>query len=97
MNKKMSKSLADLEELFMEKEGLKGIQRNAENVNAYLGAARRYIGSSYGQPNENAAIAFEKAKSKVAIVEEEISQFFDGEWSDYRNKIEAMNFRLFKD
>lgn len=97
MNKKIGKRLGELEELFMEREGLKGIQRDAENVTAYLRGARRYLSSSYGSPNANALIAFEKAKTKVLQVEEEIGKFFDSEWQTYRSAIESMSFSLFKD
>ena len=96
LNREYSKKLQELEELFVEKENVKGIQRNPENITGYLRSASRYIRSSYGPTTPNASIAVEKAKEKVIEMETKINAFFDTSWPDYKAKIESLNFSLFK-
>lgn len=97
MNKDIMEQLTTLEELFVEKEGIKGIQRNPNTLSAYLGGARRYLGGSVGAATPNAIIAVEKAKSKVEEVEKVVNAFFDTQWPTYQKSIKAQDFDLFKE
>ena len=97
ISKEHHKSLDSLEALFMDKEGLKGIQRNPNNLNAYLRTARRYIGSSIGKPGDNAMIALNKAVSKTQEVVDEIDQYMSSDWIDLKEKVESFEFSIFED
>lgn len=97
LNKDQKKKLTELDELFFDKEGLKGIQRDSENLNAYLGGGRRYIGSSAGKPGANAMIAVKQAYEKFAFVKKQVEDYRQNGWANYRQKVEEMNFMLFKE
>ncbi len=96
ISKEHHKSIEELEGLFMDKEGLKGIQRNPNNLNAFMRTARRYVGSSMGEPQENALIAMTKAQDRLTEVKKQVKAYFDGPWADLKNKVETHEFYLFK-
>lgn len=95
LSKKQKKSLEQLEELFMDKQGLKGIQRNPNNLNAYLRTGMRYLNSSIGVPNPNAQVAIDRAKNKVNEVNEAVEAYFKTDWSEFRGMINKLDFELF--
>ena len=95
-NKKQKKQISILEALFFDKEDLKGIQRNPENLNAYLGNARRYVGSSYGTPGQNASHAVDKARARLKEVLAEVELYMNGDWLDYQEKVNNTDFKIFK-
>jgi len=97
LSKEHHKSINDLELLFMDAQGLKGIQRNPNNLNAYLGTARRYIGSSIGKPGANAQVAMDKAKDKTMEVTSKIDQYMSSGWMDLKEKVNLFDFDIFKE
>lgn len=94
--KEHKKKLGQLEDLFFNKRGLKGIQRNPEVLNSYLGSARRYFAVAYGAPGPNAEVAFQKAVEKTDKVLAELEAYFAGDWKDFQQKVEATDFSIFK-
>ena len=87
MNKDLMKEIKRLEDLFMMPEDVKGIQRNPNTVNAKLGSASYYIGSSWGDIGQNAMQAISIAHDTVDHASEEVSNFIEGAWSEYLMKI----------
>jgi hypothetical protein len=81
----------------MDAEGLKGIQRNPNNLNGFLGTARRYIGSSTGTPGANAQIALNKAKAQTQEVADKIATYMSSDWVELKEKVKSFDFDIFKD
>ncbi len=96
LNKEQKKKLTELDELFFNKEGQKGIQRNPEVLTAYLGAARIYLrGMTVAGPNANLALG--RAQDKTNAVLEQVEQYFSGDWQSYRARIDAIDFTIFQE
>jgi len=95
-NKEISKKLATLEELYMDKPDQKGIQRNPNTLNNYLFGASRYVGSSWTKPGKNATLAVDHAKQKTEIVLKEIETFFENDWPEYKGFVNKLNLTPFK-
>ncbi len=98
---KMGKSLRDsievLEKRFMMPEGLKGIQRDPDNINGILRRAASYISASDGPPNQAAQILMDTAKKEVQSVIADINAFVEGPFTQYRQKVDALQAALFKE
>ena len=97
LSKQEHKNLNDLELLFMDAQGLKGIQRNPNNLNAYLRTARRYIGSAVGTPGGNAQVAMNKAKEQAAEVTEKIDAYMSSDWMELKEKVKSFDFDIFRE
>ena len=97
LSKQEHKNLNDLELLFMDAQGLKGIQRNPNNLNAYLRTARRYIGSAVGTPGANAQVAMNKAKEQAAEVTEKIDAYMSSDWMELKEKVKSFDFDIFRE
>ena len=95
LNKSTKKQLDELIISYVDKDKLKGIQRNPNTLNAVMGTAQRYLRSSYGKPTPNAQVAIDKAEKAVTKSLVEIDAFFKGDWVDYQAKVKAMEFDLF--
>ena len=61
----ISSSLDSLSNLFMDPEGLKGIQRNPNTLTTRLWTARRYIGSSWEKPGQKCDESRRQCKTKM--------------------------------
>ncbi len=97
MGKAMLDSLAQLEELYMQPEGLKGIQRTSDNVMGKMYNARGYIGSSMGAPNQAAQRTMEVARDYVSEALDAINDFFMNDFKEYQEKVEGVSVPLFKE
>lgn len=97
LNKEHKKKLEEMDDLFFNKEGLKGIQRDPENLQAYLFGGRRYIGASAGKPGPNAMIAVKQAKERFAQVEKQVADYLNGDWQKFKERILEVQFNLFKE
>lgn len=96
LGKAMLDSIAQLEALYMQPEGLKGIQRTSDNVMGKLYEARRYISAARGEPNQPAQRALRVARDRTAQALEQINDFFATDFSDYQEEVESMSIPLFK-
>lgn len=90
-------SISALKELFFQHKEVKGIQRNPNTLNNYLYRAVSYIESNRGAPTQTALISMDIARRETERVVEKVKAMFDGAWKDYRQKVEAVQFSLFKD
>ena len=96
IGKALQDSIGQLEELYMQPQDFKGIQRSTGKLNSTLFSASRYINASKGAPNQGAQISIDQAKAQTAEVLEKINTFFNKDFSDYQKKVEAVQFSLFK-
>ena len=81
---------------FMQKEP-KGIERDPNNLNAYLFKALGYIGDGMGAPNATAQIAIREAKQEVDKLVARVNGLFEKDWKTYREKAEGIKYSLFKE
>lgn len=97
LGKNMLDSIAQLEELYMQKEGLKGVQRTSDNIMGHLRQARRYIGSSIGKPNQAAQRAMTNLTERTQKALDAINLFFENDFSTYEDKVKKASFSLFQE
>ena len=97
---KLAKSMQDtitaLERRYMMPEGLKGIQRDPENITGNIWRTRSYLESSDGPPNQNARIMTEKVRKEVAAVVADINRLVEKDFMEYQKQVEALKYSLFK-
>ncbi|WP_273443899.1 VPS10 domain-containing protein [Neolewinella agarilytica] len=89
------KSIAEIEEIFVEKEGLKGIQRNPTNLRAKMFSASRYIGQVEGKPTQMAEVALEQYQAGAKDFIAKIESFLSGDFAAFRKEVDAADLSLF--
>ncbi|MEO6039395.1 MAG: hypothetical protein ABIQ93_13360, partial [Saprospiraceae bacterium] len=90
-------SITALKNLFFQQKEPKGIQRDPDNLNAHLNRALGYIGGGSGAPNAATQVAIRQAKTKTDQIVQRINALFDRPWQEYRIKVEAVRYSLFKE
>jgi photosystem II stability/assembly factor-like uncharacterized protein len=96
LHKNLNTALDSLSNMFMEPENQKGIQRNPDELNSVLRGAGQYISSSWETPGENAQYAYEKARLRTEEVTNAVTSFMNKEWAEYKAKVDALTFSVFK-
>jgi hypothetical protein len=96
LGKSLTDSLNNLEKLYMMPDGLKGIQRSASNIQGSLSAVRSTMNSFVGEPTQAAKNNLNKATIEVNEAIEKINAFITGPFENYKKKVEALSFSLFK-
>jgi len=98
--KKLGKSLQDsidrLEELYMLPEDFKGIRRSTGKLNSTLNRTGGYLSDLEGPITQGAEIMLDQARQQTGEVLEQIHRFMTNDWTEYRQKVEALDFSLFK-
>ncbi len=89
-------SINRLKDRFFQQKEPKGIQRDPNNLNARLYQALGYIDSGTAAPNATTQIAIRQAKADTERLVERVNALFDQPWQDYRSKVEAVRYSLFK-
>lgn len=95
--KALKDSLSTLEKRYMQPEGLKGIQRNPNNLSSLLWRTRSYIGASDGPPSQSAKVMMDKVRSDTESILNDLNQLFEKDFADYQSKVEALDYSLFKE
>lgn len=96
LGKTVQDSIAALEKRYMMPDGLKGIQRSADNVNGLIQGALSYLNASNGAPNQAALRMMERAKDRTADTLDKINGFISTDFAAYRKQVEAVEMELFK-
>ena len=96
LGKSLTDSLNNLEKLYMMPDGLKGIQRSASNIQGSLSAVRSTMNTFVGEPTQAAKNNLNKATIEVNEAIEKINAFMTGPFENYKKKVEALSFSLFK-
>ena len=96
LGKSMKDSITTLQKLFTDEPGQKGIQRNPNTLNSHLFRASGYIRASDGAPNQMAQFATKKAEAEAEKVITAVNKFFEKDWLEYQQKVEATRHSLFK-
>ena len=93
--KDLKKAIAAIEEIYTEKEGLKGIQRNPTNLQAKMFTARRYIGQMEGKASQMATVTLEQFQSGTKEFIEKVETFMREEFGPFRKEVEGAELSLF--
>ena len=93
--KAILKSIAEIEEIFIEKEGLKGIQRNPSNLRAKMFIAGRYIGQVEGRPTQMAEVALAQYQAGAKDFMAKIEAFLKEDFADFRKEVDTADLTLF--
>jgi len=92
-----STKIDSLMNLFLDPEGLKGIQRNPKTLNALTWRTRRYLYDSYGPPTPNAQLILNKYNTLSNEIINGVNNFISSSWSEYRKKVDAIPTQIFKE
>ena len=93
--KDLKKAIAEIDEVYTEKEGLKGIQRNPTNLQSKMFTARRYIGQVEGKPTQMAEVTLAQFKEGAADFIEKANAFISGDFADFRREVDEAELSLF--
>ena len=96
MGKELIKSIEQLEKIYMQPDGLKGIQRVYDNLNATLRGTSGYLRALEGAPNQAANRMMNTARMETEDAVEAINEFLENDFKAYQEKVEAIQFSLFK-
>ncbi len=96
LGKTLKDTLASLEKLYTQPEGLKGIQRSQTNLQAVLFGASRYVNDIEGSPSQMVRLTVDKARHETRTVLDKVNAFLAGDYAAYRQKVEALQYSLFK-
>ncbi|MFQ5604597.1 MAG: hypothetical protein ACE5HS_15110 [bacterium] len=98
--KKKGKALQDsiktLLELINPRE-VQGIRRDPNIVSAKLRSAFSYLRSSMEAPGETESIAVKQAEDSIQEVLDKFNAFFDKDWRDYFNAVNAADIKLIEE
>jgi len=90
-------SIGVLKEKFFQHKEVKGIQRNPNVLVSQIRKAIGYIGGGVGAPNASTQTAITSAKKEADALIESVNLLFDTKWKEYREKVEAIKFSVFKE
>ncbi len=97
VGKGITDKITELEKRYMVPEGLKGIQRDPNNLTGTMQQVTNYIDASEGAPNASAKVLMEKSRTELTAIISEINKLFAEDISKLKEKVEAANSSLFKD
>lgn len=93
--KGLKKAIAKIEEIYTEKEGLKGIQRNPTNLQSQMFSARRYIGQVEGKATQMATVTLQQFQSGATDFISKVETFMREEFAPFRKEVEGADLSLF--
>lgn len=96
MGKTLQDSLTAMEKLFMAPDNQKGIVRDADDLTSALFGASRYLDAGDGAPTPSAQNMMNKAKVQLKDILDKMNGFFEKDFAEYQQKVEAAKFSLFK-
>jgi hypothetical protein len=94
-SKALLKSIAELEEIFVEPTGQKGIQRNPTNLQSKMYSAGRYLGQTEGKPTQMAQVTLAQFKAAAMDYISKIETFMKEDFAPFRKEVEAAELSLF--
>ncbi len=96
LHKLLNTELDSLEKLYMMPEGLKGIQRNPNNLRGKLFNGAGYLRGSWGMPGTNATNAVKDAQRVTKTTIKAINNFIETKWNPYESRIKEIQLKLFE-
>jgi hypothetical protein len=97
IGKSISDKIAELEKRYMMPDGLKGIQRNPDNLTGIMGQITRYIDSSDGPPSVTVRTLMEKSRSELSNILTDINKLFAEDVVKLIDKVRSSQTPMFKE
>ena len=97
LGKALRDSITELEKLYMDPVGQKGIQRTAENLGNTLRTANRYLSDVDGAPSQMAELSLDRVQRETREVLAKINDFMTTDFADYQKKVQMVQYSLFKE
>ena len=97
LHKILNTELDSLEKLYMMPEGLKGIQRNPNNLRGKLFNGGGYLRGSWGKPGANAINAVNDAQNITKRTVNAVNEFIKDRWEPYKARVKEIQLKLFED
>ena len=91
----LNTELDSLSKLYMMPEGLKGIQRNPNNLTGKLFNGAGYLRGSWGKPGGNAMNAVQDAQQVTNTTVSAINEFIKTKWLPYEARVKEIQMKLF--
>ena len=97
--KEINTEMADIEELFMQEEGLKGIQRENNNISGYVWMTMRYMGDSdWSQgPSQMTQVMYKKLEDSIQEAVDRIDGLHANQWKTFTDTVENAPKTLFEE
>lgn len=93
--KTLKKTIAKLEEIYTEPEGLKGIQRNPSNLSALMFRASGYLGDVTGAPSQMARLSLSQFQAEAADFIKEVEAFLADDFAEFQKAVELEDLSPF--
>ncbi|HSR66305.1 MAG TPA: hypothetical protein VLU25_00060 [Acidobacteriota bacterium] len=93
-SKEVGDKLGELKKIFVP-EDVQGIRRDPEMLLSRYFRASSYVNASWEAPNDNARIAMRQLKGRVAEMQSQVDEFFDGPWAEFKKLVEERRPPLF--
>ena len=99
LSKGMKKEIAAIESLFMQEEGLKGIQRENKNISGYSWMTMSYMEDSDWSigASQMTELMYAKLKDSVEEAVEQINAFYDDSFKTYMEQVKSAPKSIFED
>jgi len=97
LSKDLNSEIDSLMNLYMDPEGLKGIQRNPKTLTGRLWRARAYLGATDGPPSPNGLILINEVKQQAKDIIKGGNDFFQSDWVDFKAKFDELELKIFED
>ncbi|MEM8907851.1 MAG: hypothetical protein AAGD05_08400, partial [Bacteroidota bacterium] len=94
--KAMQDSIDQLMRLYMLPQKAKGIQRTSNTLTSKIFRSMGYLDSGNEAVSPNGQYAIDQAQTAIAETLEQINHFFETDWKNYQEKVEAVPYSLFK-
>ncbi len=91
----LNDQIDSLRKLYVMPKDIKGIQRNPNNVLSSIWTARRYLNYPMGR-SLNTQRALDIAREKTEMANKAISDFIDGDWKEYEEKVNTSTWDILK-
>jgi len=93
----LNTEIDSLMNLYMDPEGLKGIQRNPKTLTGRLWQARSYLGATEGPPSSNGLIVINEVKQLAKDIIKGGNEFFQTDWKEFRARFDELELKIFED
>ncbi len=97
LSKVMNDSIRVFSEIYFQPEGFKGIDSVTKRLGSHLWGTTTYLGDIVDKPHDTAIIAVKTAKQEINKTIDRINHFFENDWKAYRERVERVEYSLFKD
>ncbi|CAH1000725.1 hypothetical protein LEM8419_01853 [Neolewinella maritima] len=94
--KEIVKQIDQLEEILMDPDGQKGIQRNPTNLQSKLYGARSYISQVEGSPSQMAQLMLQQFRAGADDFVAEVDTFFAEDFAGYQQEVDAAELGFFQ-